>query len=233
MRSVHDPSAHRDRAHREGRVVTTGKRLRLEAATRRHPQFHPIDAIGGPLAALRVSAHEIPAPVPGEQAIRLDECRHALVVEPQPLLAADRGGDRLQRGGVDLRVRGVGVVVLGRAVDARAQCIDGRTKMRWQHLLELRERPGARFRDACDPRRRPQPDRDRHGLLVVEQEGWKLAARAEPVSAGRSPRRIDRVAEVAEALDVVADSARRDAQARGELGAGALGARLQQRQKGE
>ena len=64
-------------------------------------------------------------------------------------------------------------------------------KTTWEHLLELEQCPGRRLVDPGDGVAGgcPQPDDDRNGLVVVEQEGWHDRARAEAVatSAPRVP----------------------------------------------
>ena len=82
-------------------------------------------------------------------------------------------------------------------------------------------------------RRRPQADRDRHRLVVVEQQRRHRRPRLQPVAADRPAGRVDRVAEVAQALDVVAHGPRADLEPRGELGARPVARRLEQREQAE
>jgi hypothetical protein len=175
----------------------------------------------------------VPAALPAEQAVGLDEPRLAAVVEAQPLDVADRGGDRRQLGRVDLGVGGVGAGVLGGAVDDRGERLDRGPQPGRQHLLELRQRAGARLGDSGDSGGGAQADRDGHGLLVVEEQRRQLAAGAEPVPARRPQRGVDGVVECAQAFDVVSHGAGRDAQPCGELGSAPVGPRLQEREQGE
>ena len=78
------------------------------------------------------------------------------------------------------------------------------------------------------PLPRRQPDRHGDGFVVVEQQGWHVLPRSQPVAA-RGPRRTgDRVVEGAEPLDVTAYGPVGDAQALGQFGAGPLAPALQQ-----
>ncbi len=97
----------------------------------------------------------------------------------------------------------------------------------------LASAPGARLGDARDPGRRAETDGDGHRLLVVEQQGRQLSSGTEPVAADGSARGVDGIAEVAQSLDVVSDSARRDAETRREVASGALRTGLQERQQRE
>ena len=62
-----------------------------------------------------------------------------------------------------------------------------------------------------------QPDRDGDRLVVVEQQGRHRRAGVQPVAAGGPVSRVDRIAELAQALDVAADGPAGDLQAAGEL----------------
>ena len=76
-----------------------------------------------------------------------------------------------------------------------------------EHLLELRERPQGGLLDTGHRTAggRPQADRDRHRLLVVEQQRRQARPRLEPVSAHGSPRGMHRVTQRPQPIDVVAD----------------------------
>jgi hypothetical protein len=102
-----------------------------------------------------------------------------------------------------------------------------------QDLLELHQRahgglldPGHRC--ACGG---AQPDRDRDRLLVVEQQRRHRAPGAQPVPAGGSGQRLDRIAELAQALDVTPDRAAGDLEPVGQLAPRPVAAPLQQGQK--
>jgi hypothetical protein len=106
---------------------------------------------------------------------------------------------------------------------------------RGKHLLQLGQRPD---RGLLDPgygavRRGPQPDRDRHRLLVVEQQRRQGTPRAEPVAAGHPGACLDRIAERAQPGHVVADGPGGDVEPRGELGAGPVAPRLEQGQQAQ
>ena len=104
-----------------------------------------------------------------------------------------------------------------------------------QHLLELGQRAHRGLLDPGDRAAggRAQPDRDRDGLLVVEQQRRQGRAGAEPVAAGDAGGGVHRVAEVAQPVDVAADGARGDPQPLGQLGAGPVAPGLQQRQQAQ
>ena len=81
------------------------------------------------------------------------------------------------------------------------------------------------------PRRRPQADGDRDRLVVVEQQRRHRGAGAQPVAAGRPGQRLDRVAELAQALDVAADRPPDTSSRSASSLAGPVAACLQQRQQ--
>jgi hypothetical protein len=96
-----------------------------------------------------------------------------------------------------------------------------------KHVLELGERECARLLDAAHGSRTAQPDSDRDRLVGLEQEGRQPPVLAEAVTAGRTAHRLDRVAELAEPVDVLADRALPDVEQRGQLGPGGAAACLQ------
>ena len=80
-------------------------------------------------------------------------------------------------------------------------------------------------------RRRLHPDGQRDGLLVVDDERRQRGARGELVAALGAAVRVDRVAELAQPVDVAAQRARRHPQPVGQLRAGPEAVGLQQRQQ--
>jgi hypothetical protein len=144
-------------------------------------------------------------------------------------VVADRGRERGERSGVDLGRTGV-----GRDVDRRiGERDDLAAQPRREHLLELRDRLGRRLLDPAErvPRRGPQPDRDGDGLVVGQEQRRHGGARSETVAARAAAGSGDRVAEPAQAVDVAADRASADPEARGQLGPRPLAARLKDRQQ--
>jgi hypothetical protein len=144
-------------------------------------------------------------------------------------MVATRSGDRGEHVHVHLRTgpwqrKGV-----------RAEGADPVTQPRRQHPLQLRQRPHRGLLDACDRAARggTQADRDRHRLVVVEQQRRQAAAGAQPVAAGHTRSRLDRVAERAQPVHVVADGASGHVQPGGQLGTGPVAAGLQQGQQAE
>ena len=79
--------------------------------------------------------------------------------------------------------------------------------------------------------RRLQPDRDRHRLLVLEQQRRQGAAGPQLVAAGHAADRVDGVAELAQPVDVAAQGARADLEPVGQLRAGPVAVGLQQREQ--
>ncbi|KFD44437.1 hypothetical protein IU11_02465 [Cellulosimicrobium sp. MM] len=122
---------------------------------------------------------------------------------------------------VRVRVRGAGGARGPERGETTAQAVR-------HDLLQLGERGRPGLLEARRAGRGPQPDGDRDGLGVVEQERGQPRPGAEPVPAARAAHRVDGVAELAQAGDVVADRAVADVEALGELGARPVGARLEQ-----
>jgi excinuclease UvrABC ATPase subunit len=149
------------------------------------------------------------------------------VPEPDPLAVPARPRQRRQhlgghgRHGRHQRRRGGGH---GRHLGPEA----GR-----QDLLELGERPDRRLARALDPggRRRPQADGHGDGLVVVQDERRHGRAGLEPVAAAGPPRRLHRVVELAQALDVAPQRALADVEPVGQLVARPEAMGLQQRQQ--
>ncbi|ELS54042.1 putative DeoR family transcriptional regulator [Streptomyces viridochromogenes Tue57] len=101
---------------------------------------------------------------------------------------------------------------------------------RRQHLLQLRQRPHRRLLHALDrvPRPGPQPDRDRHGLLVVQDERRHRLARDKPVPAVRPHRRLYGIPQLPQPVDVPPDRTPGHPEPLGELTAGPFAGRLQE-----
>ena len=100
-----------------------------------------------------------------------------------------------------------------------AQRVDPAAQPRRHDLHDLGERADGGLVDAGDAALGggPQADRERDGLVVVDHERREGGAGGELVAAGDAARRIDRVAEVAQPVDVAPQGARRDPEAVGEL----------------
>ena len=148
----------------------------------------------------------------------------AAVGEAQALGVAAGGGDHGQVLGVD-----------GRAADRgrdrrRAERADAAAQVGGQDLLELDQRAHGGLLDAGHRRAGggAQADRDRDRLVVVEQQRRHRGAGAKPVAAGGAGQRLDRVAELAQALDVAPDRPPGHLEPLGELGARPVAARLEQ-----
>ena len=76
--------------------------------------------------------------------------------------------------------------------------------------------------------REPQPDRQRHGLLVVHDERRQRGAGGELVAAVDAPVRVDRIAQFAQPVDVAPQRAGRHAEPVGQLAARPVPMGLQQ-----
>jgi hypothetical protein len=81
--------------------------------------------------------------------------------------------------------------------------------------------------------RRSQSDRDRDGFVVVEQKRRRARARAEPISASRSGRRRDHVAEVSQAIHVATECAHVDLESLPEVSTRPFSTRLEHAEKSQ
>jgi hypothetical protein len=79
-----------------------------------------------------------------------------------------------------------------------------------QDPLELDQGPGTGLLHPGDPACRSETDGDRHGFLVVQQQGRELGADAEPVVPARTSNRLHRIVQLTQPVDVVADGAGAD-----------------------
>jgi hypothetical protein len=152
------------------------------------------------------------------------------VLEAQPFVV---GHCRRQHGEL-LGIDGRGV--LRRQWDGRGvQRADAVPQPGRQYLFELGERTDGCLLDAVDglDGRCTQADGDGHGFVVVEQQRGHRLARDQPIAADRAHRRLYRIAEVAQPLDVATDRPQADLQALGELAARPFARGLQQGQQGQ
>ena len=119
--------------------------------------------------------------------------------------------------------------------DAVAAAMPGEpaSKARRHDLLELGQRANRRLVDPGHRvrRHRPQSDRDRDRLVVVEQERRHLRPGGKPVAALDADRALHRVAEVAQPVDIAADRPPAHFETLGELAPRPGARRLEQGQK--
>jgi hypothetical protein len=150
-----------------------------------------------------------------------------LVVEPEPLPVLGGGGDRGEDTGVHGRAGP------GDGGHGAVQGVDPVPEPGGQHLLELEQGPQRGLLDPGDGAAggRAQAHRDRDRLLVVEQQRGQGGTRAQPVAAAHPRAGLDGIAQVAQALDVVADRPAGDPEPLGQLVPGPVGPRLQQAQQ--
>ena len=149
---------------------------------------------------------------------------HLLVVAAGEREHRERVGVDRRSAAVPAQRRHVGM----HSVDATSQPVG-------QHLLELRERAHRRFLDAFDRRAGggAEADRDRHCFVVVEQQGREVRAGRQPVAAGNPRRGVDRVAELAEPLDVSPQRTGADLEVVGQLRPGPELVGLEQREQAQ
>ena len=121
--------------------------------------------------------------------------------------AGARGRGRRRRSTVSASGSTVGPLRGGSVAVAERSALTRRRRCDGQHLLELHERAHRRLLDPGHRRARgaAQADGDRDRLVVVQQQRRHRRARAQPVAAGRPGRGVDRIAELAQPLDVAAD----------------------------
>jgi hypothetical protein len=153
------------------------------------------------------------------------------VPEPQALgvPAGLRDGD--QRFGVD--DRGRPRVAPGGGHGDRPQGVHPAAQPRGHHLHHLGERPDRGFLDpghrAVD--RGLHPDRERHRLLVVHHQRGQRRARGQLVAAVDPAVGVDRIAELAQPVDVAAQGAHGDAEPVGQRATRPVAPGLQQGQQ--
>jgi hypothetical protein len=112
---------------------------------------------------------------------------------------------------------------------------DAAPQWRRQYLLELRQCAHGGFFDPGHraARRRSQPDRHRHRLLVIQKQRRQGRPRRKPIAAGGCRCRIHRVAQAAKPIDVPPQRAGGHLQAFGNLGARPVASRLKEREQSE
>jgi hypothetical protein len=116
--------------------------------------------------------------------------------------------------------------------DGRAQGIDAAAQARGHHLRQLDQRTQRAFFDAAHRARRRDLQGNSHGkcLFVVQQQRRQRLSGAKRVTAGHAAAGMDGVAELTQSVDVASQGARVDLELLGQIGAGPMAARLQQRQ---
>ncbi|CAM5261233.1 hypothetical protein SALBM217S_01771 [Streptomyces griseoloalbus] len=147
------------------------------------------------------------------------------VGEPQPLVPGHRGRHHRER------LRGDGrTVPAGQRSRRGLEGADTVPEPAGQHLLQFRQGPYRRLVHALQgvPGAGPQPDRDRHRLLVVQHQRRHCLPRDQPVAAVRAHRRLHGIAEVPQPLDVPAHRAPGDAEPVGQFAAGPFAGGLEE-----
>ncbi|GAA4045548.1 hypothetical protein GCM10022233_13900 [Streptomyces shaanxiensis] len=148
------------------------------------------------------------------------------VLEAQPLGVPAEVGELGQDGRVDAGGLGAAQHRHGEGVEGAHSAAQAAR----QDLLQFGEGPYGGLADALDALAcgGAQADGDGYGLVVVQQQGWQLGAGAQLVAAARAGAGVDRVAQLAQPLDVAAHRARGDAEACGQVGAGPFPVGLQE-----
>lgn len=190
-----------------------------------------VDAEETPFVVVGVVGDEVPDRVGGDQGVRLHPAWTGLTATG----AVGEGGDLVvaagrrqggQDGGIGL---GPGAPGQRERSGRRLDRGDLVAQPDRQHLLQLGQ---SAHRGLLDPGDTSgggaQGDRDGHGLVVIEEQGWHISAGGQAVAARGPGSALDRVAEIAQPVDVTADGAQGDAEPFGEFGAGPGAARLEQ-----
>ena len=214
--------------------VVVGRGARGEVRRRGDGRRDAIDAEGPPVLPGRVPGDEVPAPVHVDDAMRFDgslALGAAVVAVPELDAAVARAGGRQGRYGPELHGRSG----LRQADERRTQRLRLPSQALGQDALELRHRP---LRGVLHPRHRArrrdvQCDGDRDRLVVVEHQRKKERARLEAVAARGPRRRLHRIPETAQAIDVPPERPVRDLEPRGQVGARPAPPRLQDRQEAQ
>jgi len=211
-----------------GGVLRRQPSLREAHAGRGRPG-QAVEAEGSPVLAAPVPGDQVPAAAEVHERVGLDLAA-ALGAVAAPVGEADAlevaAGRRDQR-----QVLWVDGGAAERGGDRRrAQRRHAPAQVGRQDLFELDQRA---HRGLLDPGHRragggEEADGDRDRLLVVQQQRRHGRAGAQPVPARRTGQRLDRVAQLAQAVDVAPDRAPGDREPVGQLGAGPVAARLQQ-----
>src|SRR5690606_24146466 len=153
------------------------------------------------------------------------------VGEHEPLVLGRGGADEAEQPGAHPGARA------GRGLGGPVQRRDLVPQPGGEHLFQLAERPLRRawivVELGAGARREAQPYRDRHGLVVVEQQRRHRRPGHQAVVAAGAGAGLYRVAQLAQPVDVAAQRARAGAQARREVRPAPRPAVLQRRQQGE
>jgi len=201
---------------------------RLKPHTRRCVHHHAVDPEDPPVIPVEIPRKQVPERSPAHQSLRFGMTDPLAapglgVAEPQPLVAADRGGDRAESRQIKRRSHPWNNA---RRLPYR---LDAPTQARGQHLLQLRER-GKRCLFDTEPlgRDRTQPDRDRDRLLVVKQQWGHRRPGDQPVAARDARTRVHGIAERPQPGDVGTHRPRAHLKPAGEFGARPVALELEQ-----
>ena len=190
-----------------------GKLARRAAHTGETGALESVEAERAPVVAPDVPRDEVPPPSGGHELVRLDQPARVVavasaVVEPHLLAVATREREHRERVGVDRRDP-----PSDHCNDATLVCTAS-TRRRNRSGSTCSSFASARSAVSSMPSidalaGRAQPDRDRDGFVVVEQERRHVRAGREAVATAAAGRGVDGVAERAEAVDVAPQGARR------------------------
>ena len=153
---------------------------------------------------LGVPGHEVPPSAQGDEAVWFYEPDRLVslagaVTEPQPFVVAARLSDHRQCVCIDSRTP-----VERRRHRVRLQRIDTTAQPRRHDLHDLRQCAHRGLTDTGHGGIRgvTQPHRDRHRFLVVQEQRRQCGSGLQLVTAGDASAGLDRIAELAQSLDV-------------------------------
>ncbi|GAA2561980.1 hypothetical protein GCM10010423_76000 [Streptomyces levis] len=219
-----------------GGQVLGGRVAGDEARAVRRLRGDAVDAEGAPVLPVEVPGDQVPAAFGAHQPVRFDAAARlgaivAPVREAEPFGVPAQVGELGEHGRVDGGGQGAPEHGHGDGVEgahAAAQPVG-------QHLLQFGQGPYRGLADALDALAGGGAQADRHGdgLVVVEEQRRELGAGAQLVAAARARAGVDRVAQLAQPVDVPAQGAGADAEPAGQVGAGPLAVGLEQGQQAQ
>lgn len=225
---------------RDERVdITAWHDPRHERSSRRHSRPHSMRREEPPVLPVEVPREQVPPALRCDEMVRLDppdRPRLGVVPLARQVVEADRHPvtQRLPQHQQHIEGHRDGRRITGTPDRGHLDGIEPVPNPRWQHLTHGPERTHCRLPDTGAQRRsRPQRDRDRKRLVVVEEQRGHVVSRLEAVSAVGTHRCLDAVAHLAKTVDVTPHRAMADTQPRRQHRPRPIAPGLQQRQQSE